>query len=109
MIPRHMKTQTSSDPNDSCAMASSILTLETQYRSSLGSVEGMSLHGLPSHAHEAHTISRICPGRYFALDTLFVNVACVLHVFDIQPPIGDDGLPIKVEHVQSDTFVSCVS
>ena len=55
-----------------------------------------------------HTASRICPGRYFAEDTLFINVACMLHVFDITPPIGEDGHPVKTEYVQSDTLVSCV-
>ena len=39
---------------------------------------------------------------------MFINVACVLHVFDITPPIGQDGRPIKIEHVLSDTLVSCV-
>ncbi|KAI1792486.1 cytochrome P450 [Ganoderma leucocontextum] len=58
------------------------------------------------HAYEAHVISRICPGRYFAEATLFINVACVLHVFDIGPPLGEDGRPIKIEHVQTDTLVS---
>ena len=51
---------------------------------------------------------RICPGRYFAEDTLFLSVACLLHVFDITPPLGEDGRPIKIEHVQSDTLISCV-
>ncbi|KAM5536769.1 hypothetical protein V8D89_009487 [Ganoderma adspersum] len=48
----------------------------------------------------------ICPGRYFAEDMVFINVACVLHVFDITPPVGEDGRPIKIEHVLSDTLVS---
>ena len=52
--------------------------------------------------------ARICPGRYFAEDALFISVACTLHVFDIGPPLGDDGHPIKIEHVQSDTLASCV-
>nr|VWP02389.1 N/A [Ganoderma boninense] len=49
---------------------------------------------------------RICPGRYFAEDTVFISVARILHVFDITPPVGEDGRPIKIEHVCSDTFVS---
>ncbi|KAI1785525.1 cytochrome P450 [Ganoderma leucocontextum] len=40
---------------------------------------------------------RICPGRYFADATLFIFVACVLHVFDITPPLDEDGRPIKIE------------
>ena len=39
---------------------------------------------------------------------MFINVACVLHVFDITPPLGQDGRPIRIEHVLSDTLVSCV-
>ncbi|KAM5539391.1 hypothetical protein V8D89_006843 [Ganoderma adspersum] len=40
---------------------------------------------------------RICPGRYFADATLFIFVACVLHVFDITPPLDEEGRPIKIE------------
>ncbi|PIL29427.1 cytochrome P450 [Ganoderma sinense ZZ0214-1] len=49
---------------------------------------------------------RICPGRYFAEDAVFISVACALHVFNIGPPRGDDGRPIKIEHVQSNTLAS---
>nr|VWO95115.1 N/A [Ganoderma boninense] len=40
---------------------------------------------------------RVCPGRYFTDATLFIFVACVLHVFDITPPLDEDGRPIKIE------------
>lgn len=91
-------------------MASLTPACGTRLRSSLGLAEGMS----PQRArllfsYEAHTISRICPGRYFAEATLFINAACVLHVFDIGPPLGDDGRPIKIEHVQTDSLVSYAS
>ncbi|RPD61602.1 CyP450 monooxygenase [Lentinus tigrinus ALCF2SS1-6] len=39
---------------------------------------------------------RICPGRYFAESALFINVAAVLHTFDISPPIDEDGVPVKI-------------
>ena len=39
----------------------------------------------------------ICPGRHFAMDALFLSIASILHVFDIQPPIGPDGHPQRVE------------
>ena len=29
---------------------------------------------------------RICPGRHFGLDSLFIHLASMLHVFDILPP-----------------------
>ena len=34
-------------------------------------------------------IVRICPGRWFALRTLFLNIACTLAVFDIEVPPGE--------------------
>ncbi|KAF9645995.1 cytochrome P450 [Thelephora ganbajun] len=36
---------------------------------------------------------RICPGRHFSLRTLYLNIACVLSVFDIEAPLGEDGKP----------------
>ena len=36
---------------------------------------------------------RICPGRHFALRTVYLVVSCVLSVFDIAPPLNDDGSP----------------
>ncbi|TBU34090.1 cytochrome P450 [Dichomitus squalens] len=39
---------------------------------------------------------RICPGRYFAENGLFINVASVLHVFDISPPVDDQGNVIDI-------------
>jgi len=34
-------------------------------------------------------VDRICPGRSFALRTLFLNIACALAVFDIEAPAGE--------------------
>ena len=51
---------------------------------------------------------RICPGRYFATDSLFLIIASVLHMFDITPPMNDDGQPIRVEPRMSDGFLSYV-
>ncbi|OSD07365.1 CyP450 monooxygenase [Trametes coccinea BRFM310] len=39
---------------------------------------------------------RICPGRHFALASLFINIASLLHVFDITPPLDENGQPIRV-------------
>jgi len=33
--------------------------------------------------------NRICPGKWFALRTLFLNIACTLAVFDIEAPAGE--------------------
>ncbi|KAJ3019302.1 hypothetical protein NUW54_g122 [Trametes sanguinea] len=37
---------------------------------------------------------RICPGRFFAEDSLFIAIASMLHVFKISPPDGTDGADI---------------
>ena len=34
-------------------------------------------------------VDSICPGRWFALRTLFLNIACTLAVFDIEAPAGE--------------------
>ncbi|EIW55305.1 cytochrome P450 [Trametes versicolor FP-101664 SS1] len=50
---------------------------------------------------------RICPGRHFANDALFITVASVLHVFNIEPPLGPDGEPLQiVPHINLDSFLS---
>ena len=38
-------------------------------------------------------ILRICPGRHFALRTMYLFVACVSAVFDIEPVLDEDGNP----------------
>ncbi|OCH88346.1 CyP450 monooxygenase [Obba rivulosa] len=45
---------------------------------------------------------RICPGRFFSDLSLFINVACILHVFDITPALDAQGNPIKTQpHMES--------
>ncbi|KAI0713249.1 cytochrome P450 [Earliella scabrosa] len=34
---------------------------------------------------------RICPGRFMAIDSMWITIACVLAVFDIKKAIGEDG------------------
>jgi len=38
-------------------------------------------------------ISRACPGKPFAIRTLYIVVACVLSAFNIEPALGGDGNP----------------
>ena len=38
--------------------------------------------------------SRLCPGREFALSSIFIAVASVLSAFDIGKAVGEDGSPI---------------
>ncbi|KAL7280059.1 hypothetical protein ACG7TL_006474 [Trametes sanguinea] len=49
---------------------------------------------------------RICPGRHFAEDVLFLTIASVLHVFDIGLPQDDNGQPNRIEYQQSDGLLS---
>ena len=58
--------------------------------------------GLADGGVLANLTIRLCPGRYYADASLFINVAMVLHVFDISPPLGADGKPIKVEYKMTD-------
>lgn len=52
-------------------------------------------------------IRRICPGRHFANDALFLAVASVLHTFDIRAPLGLDGKPLPVApNIVRDFFLS---
>jgi len=46
---------------------------------------------------------RICPGKYFALRSLFLNISCTLAAFDIEPPAGQ-----KIEVEFYEAAVRCV-
>ncbi|KAJ2973411.1 hypothetical protein NUW54_g12069 [Trametes sanguinea] len=48
----------------------------------------------------------ICPGRHFADDALFINMASVLHVFNISPKLDERGEPIPVEAKVTSGFLS---
>jgi hypothetical protein len=39
----------------------------------------------------------ICPGRYLSDNSLFLMAACILAVYDIKPPVDDQGIAIKIE------------
>ncbi|KAL7278727.1 hypothetical protein ACG7TL_007730 [Trametes sanguinea] len=49
---------------------------------------------------------RICPGRHFADDLLFINIASVLHTFDILPALDSSGKPIPVTAQSSPAMLS---
>ncbi|EPQ60724.1 cytochrome P450 [Gloeophyllum trabeum ATCC 11539] len=38
---------------------------------------------------------RMCPGRWLAIDQIWISIACVLAVFDISKPLDNDGHPIE--------------
>ncbi|KAI0676518.1 O-methylsterigmatocystin oxidoreductase [Trametes maxima] len=49
----------------------------------------------------------VCPGRYFSNEALFMTIASVLHVFNILPPLGEDGQPVPVNpRIVLDFFLS---
>jgi len=39
---------------------------------------------------------RICPGRHLSNNSLYAVVSSVLAVFDIKPPLDEDGKPSKL-------------
>ncbi|TBU45543.1 cytochrome P450 [Dichomitus squalens] len=54
----------------------------------------------------ADVLDPICPGRYFAQSTLLLNIASVLHIFNISPPLDNDGRPLTIKHDMTDGFLS---
>ncbi|KAI0659814.1 cytochrome P450 [Cubamyces menziesii] len=40
---------------------------------------------------------RVCPGKHFADDSLFISIACILHVFTITKALDALGAPIPVK------------
>ena len=51
---------------------------------------------------------RICPGRHFADNSLFINIASLLHVFDIKPAVDERGATIPVKYSMTSGLVSYV-
>jgi hypothetical protein len=49
--------------------------------------------------------NRICPGRHFAVRMLCLTVARILSVFDILPPVDNDGRPRIPEAKYQTTLV----
>ena len=56
--------------------------------------------------HSSLCVDRMCPGRHFAEASVFINVASVLHVFDIGPPLDEKVRPIKLELEATDGLLS---
>lgn len=50
--------------------------------------------------------ARICPGRHFAETALLFNLASVIHVFQITPPLDEEGRPIKIIPRATDGLLS---
>ena len=51
-------------------------------------------------------LSRICPGRHLSDNSLYSIVSCLLAVYDIKPPVDDQGNIIKLEAEFTSEFLS---
>ncbi|KAI0081470.1 cytochrome P450 [Panus rudis PR-1116 ss-1] len=49
---------------------------------------------------------RVCPGADFASRFIFHVMACVLHTFDISPPLADDGTPVRMVPLMREQFAT---
>ena len=50
---------------------------------------------------------RICPGRFFAENSLFILICHILTVYDIQPGLGD-GEELEIKPEMTDGLISLV-
>jgi len=39
----------------------------------------------------------ICPGRHYSDNSLYLTISCLLAVYDIEPPVDDQGNIIKLK------------
>ena len=49
---------------------------------------------------------RVCPGRHLSDNTLYSTVSCLLAVYDIKPPVDDQGNIIKLNPDFTNGFLS---
>jgi len=49
---------------------------------------------------------RICPGRFFSENFLFILICHLLTVYDIRPGLGDDGEELEIKPEMMDGLVS---
>lgn len=107
MTQQYTRTRKSFGRSASSGMACWILLSAIRIYSSSGTDEGESSKPwlylkLTSHC----LLPRICPGRHFADDLLYITIATVLHVFDIRPPLDEGGQPIHIKYEQTDALVT---
>ena len=48
-------------------------------------------------SHKWSTLPSIFPGKYFSDNLLYILVCCLLAVYDIKPPVDDQGNVIKLK------------
>jgi len=44
-----------------------------------------------------HLLPSICPGRHYSDNSLYLTISCLLAVYDIEPPVDDQGNIIKLK------------
>ena len=49
-----------------------------------------------SDIHIPEHLPRICPGRHLSDHSLYLIASCLLAVYDIKPPVDDQGNVIKL-------------
>ena len=52
---------------------------------------------------------RMCPGRFFAMDVIWLTIANVLHFFTIEKAVDDEGRVIEPSVKYSDGMLRFVS
>ena len=53
-------------------------------------------------------VYRVCAGRYFADEALYLTIASILHVFNISAPLDEQGQPVKTELRQTSGLLTYV-
>ncbi len=51
---------------------------------------------------------RVCPGRHFAIASIYIYAASILHVFNISPKRDTSGKPIEIQRDMVSGVVTCV-
>ena len=59
-----------------------------------------------SHWASSWTAGRICPGRHLSDDSLYLIASCLLAVYDIKPPVDDQGNVIELKPEFSNGFLT---
>ena len=86
-------------------MVNSMKVCRIQRDSCLATGEGESPTGAHIRSRRDRTF-RICPGKHFADASLFINMATVLHAFDIGPPKDENGNAIHIEPKMTNGIMS---
>lgn len=111
MIPRHIPIpRFSTLTATSNLMAHQTPTSSTQPYSRLASGGGMYRNHLWYHIMLTQVgFCRACPGRHFAIASIYIYVASILHVYNIRAKQDKDGKPVKIRPDMVSGVVSYVS